>query len=348
VLTVNAPAGTKVKVYVPNTTNEVTSGTVAGNQWATLYVVSDTYDVYLEQNAGTKTVEDVNVNADTSIDELCVLRVNAPAGTQVQVLKGGNPVTNGTVAGNQWVELYVVKGSYDLRLTQNAEVKSVAGIDCTGENTSVDELSVLTVNAPANTFVEVLKGGNLVTSGTVAGNQWVTLYVVKDTYDLRLTQNAEVKSVSGVDCTGDSKTEDQLSTLRVNAPAGTVVKVYVPNTTNEVTSGTVAGNQWVTLYVLSDTYDVFLKQNAAEKTVEDVNITTDQDLLELCTLQVKDTAGTAINVYVAGTTDLVTSGTVAGNQWVTLYVVHGTYDVFDGTTTKSVDCNGATATVTFP
>ena len=173
--------------------------------------------------------------------------------------------------------------------------------------------------------------------------------MVKDTYDLRLTQNAEVKNVA-VDCTGENTSADQLCVLRVNAPAGTAVTVYVPNTKNEVTSGTVAGNQWVTLYVVSDTYDVFLKQNAEEKTLEDVVITSDTDLSQLCTLQVKDTAGAAIKVYTEGsTTDLVTSGTVAGNGWVTLYVVRDTYDVFDGTTTKSsVDCSGATQTVTFP
>jgi disulfide oxidoreductase YuzD len=349
VLTVNAPAGTKVNVYVPNTINLVTSGTVAGNQWVTLYVVRDTYDVYLEQNtAGTETVEDVDVDADTSIDRLCILKVNAPASTAVQVLKGGNLVTSGTVAGNQWVELYVVKGSYDLKLTQGAEVKAVGGLDCSGDNVSTDQLAELKVNAPANTFVEVLTSGTLVTSGTVAGNQWVTLYVVKDTYDLRLTQNAEVKSVTSVDCTGDSKTEDQLSMLRVNAPAGTSVKVFLPGFTSEVTSGTVAGNQWVTLYVVSDKYDVYLEQNAEKKTVEDVVITSDTDLSQLCTLQVKDTPGTLIKVFLPGFTSEVTSGTVAGNQWVTLYVVRDTYDVNDGTTTKSAVCSGATQTVTFP
>jgi len=346
VLNVNAPAGTKVKVYVPGTTKEATSGTVAGNQWVTLYVVSDTYDVYLEQNAAKKTLKNVNVNNDTSTDELCLLKVNAPANTAVEVLTGDGLVTGGTVAGDQWVTLYVVKGTYDLKLTQGAEVKTVEGFGCTSETASTDQLAELKVNAPANTFVQVLKSGSLVANGTVAGNQWVTLYVVKDTYNLKLTQNAEVKDVPGVNCKEvEIQTEDHLSVLKVNAPAGTEVKVYVPNTKNEVTSGTVAGNQWVTLYVVGDIYDVFLKQNAAEKTLKE-NIASDKDLYELCTLKVNAAAGTAISVF-TGTTGLVTSGTVAGNQWVTLYVVLGTYDVFNGTTTKSADCNGASATVTF-
>jgi len=175
----------------------------------------------------------------------------------------------------------VVKDTYDLRLTQNAvEVKNVAGgVDCTGETTSVDQLSVLSVKAPANTTVQVLKGGSLVTSGTVPGGLWLTLNVVKDTYDLRLTQNAvEVKNVAGgVDCTGETTSVDQLSVLSVKASAGTVVKVYVFGTINEVTSGTVPGGLWLTLNVVRDTYTVF-----------------------------------------------------------------------DGTTTKTADCTGATQTVTFP
>jgi hypothetical protein len=134
--------------------------------------------------------------------------------------------------------------------------------------------------------------------------------------------------------------------LRVNAPAGTVVQVLTGG--DLVTSGTVAGNQWVTLYVVSDKYDVYLEQNAEKKTVEDVVITSDTDLSQLCTLQVKDTPGTLIKVFLPGFTSEVTSGTVAGNQWVTLYVVRDTYDVNDGTTTKSAVCSGATQTVTFP
>jgi hypothetical protein len=418
VLKVNAPAGTQVQVKKSG--GVATSGTVAGNQWVTLYVLKDTYDLFLKQNAEEKTVTGVDCTGEnTSVDQLTVLKVNAPANTFVEVLTGGSLVTSGTVAGNQWVTLYVVKDTYDLRLTQNAEVKNVSGVVCTGEDKTVDELSVLRVNAPAgtnvkvyvpdttdqvtsgtvagnqwvtlyvvkdtydiyleqgaeqktledqdvtsdtdidqlcvlkvnapaNTFVEVLKSGSLVTSGTVAGNQWVTLYVVKDTYDMRLTQNAEVKDVSGVVCTGENKTVDQLSVLRVNAPAGTLVKVYVPGTTNLVTSGTVAGNQWVTLYVVGDTYDVFLKQNAATKTLSSEDITSDTTLYELCVLKVNAAPSTSINVYVTGTTNGVTSGTVAGNGWLTLYVVRNIYDVFDGTTTKSVDCSGANATVTFP
>jgi hypothetical protein len=310
-------------------------------------VVKDTYDIYLEQNTGTKTLEDQNVNDDTTIDELCVLTVNAPAGTIVKVLEGG-VVTNGTVASNQWVTLYVVKDSYAIELTQGAEVKSIASFDCTGESATTDQLAELRVNAPANTAVLVQTGGEAVTSGNVAGNQWVTLYVVKDTYDLTLTQNAEVKNVAGVDCAGDLIIEDHLSVLRVNAPAGTHVKAYVPDNTNEVASGTVASNQWVTLYVVSDIYDIYLEQNARQKTLDDQNVNSDLELYELCTLKVNTTPGTLIQVFVSGGTELFTSGTVASNQWVTLYVVRGTYDVFDGATTKSVDCSGANASEVFP
>jgi hypothetical protein len=325
----------------------VTSGTVASNQWVTLYVVKDTYDIYLEQNTGTKTLDDQDINNDTTIDQLCELKVNAPAGTVVKVLESG-VVTSGTVASNQWVTLYVVKDSYDIELTQGAEVKTITGYDCTVETTSTDQLAELRVNAPAGTTVQVQTGASGVTSGTVASNQWVTLYVVKDSYDLVITQNAEVKNVTGVDCSGDLIVEDHLSVLKVNAPAGTKVKAYVPNTTSEVTSGTVASNQWVTLYVVSDVYDVYLEQNAAQKTLEDQNLSTDLDLYELCTLKVNTNPGTLISVYVPSTVNLVTSGTVASNQWVTLYVVRNTYDVYDGTTTKTVDCSGATATETFP
>ena len=347
ILKVNAPAGTKVKTSVPDTTDEVTSGTVASNQWVTLYVVKDTYDIYLEQNTGTKTIEDQDVNDDKTIDELCVLTVNAPAGTVVKVLEAG-VVTNGTVASDQWVTLYVVKDSYAIELTQGAEVKTIATFDCTGETATTDQLAELRVNAPSNTAVLVQTGSGAVTSGNIASNQWVTLYVVKDTYDLKLTQNAEVKNVASVDCTGDLIIEDHLSVLRVNAPAGTQVKAYVPNNMDTVTSGTVASNQWVTLYVVSDIYDVYLEQNAGQKTLEDQNVSSDLDLSELCTLKVNTTPGTLIQVFVPGGTNLVTSGTVASNQWVTLYVVRGTYDVFDGMTTKSVNCSGATASEVFP
>lgn len=349
VLKINAPVGTKVKVYIPNTTDAVTSGVVASNQWVTLYVVPDTYDIYLEQNTGTKTLHDQVIGGDTTtIDELCILTVNAPAGAIVKVLEGG-VVTSGTVASNQWVTLYVVKDSYDIELTQGGEVKTLNAFDCSGDTATTDQLAELRVNAPAGTGVEVLTGGIAVTSGTVASNQWVTLYVVKDNYDLKLTQGAEVKNVTGADfSSSDVIVEDHLSVLRVNAPAGTTVKIRVPTTTSEVTSGTVASNQWVTLYVVSDMYDVYMEQGAGQKTLLNQDVTTDSDLNELCTLKVKTTAGTQIKVFVSTTNDLVTNGTVASNQWVTLYVVRNTYDVFDGSTTKPTDCTGATVTVLFP
>jgi hypothetical protein len=323
---------------------------VAGNQWVTLYVLKDTYDLVLQQNAEIKNVTGTNCNGDnTSVDELSVLNVNAPAGTKVKVYVPNTTdvvVTSGTVAGNQWVTLYVVKATYDIFLEQNTGTKTLEDQNI-NDDTSIDQLCELKVNAPAGTVVEVLEKG-VVTSGTVAGNQWVILYVVKDTYTLRLTQNAEVKDVTGVDCSVEIKTEDHLSVLKVNAPAGAKVKVYVRDTKNEVTSGTVAGNQWVILYVVSDTYDVYLEQGAGQKTLVDQPITSDTDLYELCTLTVKAAAGTSIKVYVSGSANLVTSGTVAGNGYVTLYVVRDTYDVFDGLTTRSVVCSGATASVTFP
>ena len=252
---------------------------MAGNQLVVLYVVSDTgYELFLKQNAAEKTLSGQDLSDDTSLDQLCQLQVNAPAGTKVEVRISGtsNLVTNGTVAGNQWLTLYVVKGTYDLYLEQNAETKSVA-IDCTGESASSDQLSKVEVNAPANTQVTIRKGGSAVTGGTVAGNQWVTLYVVSDTG-----------------------------------------------------------------------YELFLKQNAAEKTLSSQDLSADSKIYELCTLKVNAPASTAIQVLTQGTSGLVTSGTVAGNQWLTLYVVRGTYDVTDGTSTKAVTCTGATASVAFP
>ena len=49
-----------------------------------------------------------------------------------------------------------------------------------------------------------------------------------------------------------------------------------------------------------------------------------------------------------GTTNVVTSGTIASNHWLTLYVVKETYDVTGGSTTKTVACTGETASVAFP
>ena len=92
---------------------------------------------------------------------------------QVYPVGGGGLVTQGTAASNQWVTLYVVKDTYKLTLTQNAASKDVA-VDANNDAT-VDELSVLRVNAPQGTGVEVQLSGNAVTGGSTASNQWVTL-----------------------------------------------------------------------------------------------------------------------------------------------------------------------------
>jgi hypothetical protein len=145
-LTVNAPAGTKVKVYVPDTTNEVTSGTVAGNQLVTLYVVSDTYDVYLEQNAGTKTVEDVNVNADTSIDQLCVLTVMFPGRSGVDTyVKVDDTILNSALGGDvdnrtnktEVTSIAVLKNTYDVVVVNGSSTFIVDAVDCTGDTALV-------------------------------------------------------------------------------------------------------------------------------------------------------------------------------------------------------------------
>lgn len=44
-----------------------------------------------------------------------------------------------------------------------------------------------------------------------------------------------------------------------------------------------------------------------------------------------------------GTTNVVTSGTIVSNYWLTLYVVKETYDVTGDSTTKTVACTGETA-----
>ena len=349
-LQINAPAGVLVQVKHYTSGAVITSGTTAWTNWMTFSNLPiGIYDIALTQGTNTVIIQDYfHISANT-MDMLDQLTVNAPANTGVEVLKSGGLVTSGTTAWNDLLTLYLVKDTYDLRLTQKAEVKTVNNVDCSGETQTIDQLSVLTVNAPANTDVEVLKSGGLVTSGTTAWNGLLTLNLVKDTYDLRLTQKAEVKTVNTVDCTGETQTIDQLSVLTVTAPPSTNVKVYVPGTTKEVISGTTEWNGLLTLSVVSDTYDIYLKQNFAEKTVKALDISSDKSINELCTLTVTAAPSTTIYVYVTGTTNVVTSGTTAWTGSVTLNVVRDTYVVFDGTTTKKdIDCTGATQTVTFP
>ena len=273
-LKINAPHGTQVAVYPDNGSTPVAVGTVASNQWLTFTDLPiGVYDVVLTQGSGSITVQNVFHVGGTSLDMLNVLKVNAPHGTQLEVRVPGTSdvVATGTAASNQWATIFLVKDVYDLRLVQGGEQKTVENIECTADETTEDQLSVLKVNAPHGTQVEVYPddGGALVTAGTVASNQWVTLYVVKDTYDLSLAQNAESKAVPDVDNSGDEQVIVALNTLKVKAPHGTQVEVYADSGGGLVTNGTVASNQWVTLYLVQDTYDLTLTQGGEVKNVQD-------------------------------------------------------------------------------
>jgi len=115
-----------------------------------------------------------------------------------------------------------------------------------------------------------------------------------------------------------------------------------------VTSGTVPSSRQLDLYVVKNTYDLYLSQGAGTKTVAGVNVTADKTEDQLCKLTVKAPHNTQVKVLVDGGTGAVTSGTVPSSKQLDLYVVRSDYDVTDGSATKDVDCKGATATVIFP
>jgi len=307
--------------------------------------VRNDYDLQLTQGAAVKTV-DVDCKAATATaDQLAKLTVKAPQNTYVEIRSGGK-VTSGTVPSSRQLDLYVVKNTYDLYLRQGAGEKTVAGVNVTADKTE-DQLCKLTVKAPHNTQVKVLVDGGtgVVTSGTVPSSKQLDLYVVRNDYDLQLTQGTAVKTVD-VDCKAATATADQLAKLTVKAPQNTYVEV---RGSGKVTSGTVPSSRELDLYVVKNTYDLYLKQGAGAKTVAGVNVTADKTEDQLCKLTVKAPHNTQVKVLVDGsTTDVVTSGTVPSSKQLDLYVVRNDYDVTDGSATKDVDCKGATATVIFP
>jgi len=428
-LTVFAPNGTAAKLLVPGTSNVVTSVSNVGTDKKHVFeVIKGTWDLFVQQGAGTNTVPNVACTAETGKqDQLCRLTVYAPNGTAAKLLVPGtsNVVTSVSNVGTDKKHVFdVIKGKWDLLLKQGAGSKTVPNVDCTGEtqvckqkvrwtvyapngtavkvytadrsgvvtsvsnvgtdrrhtfdvvpdtydlylkqgagevwmddivvtaNKTTDQLFQLKVYAPNGTAASLKSGGAVVTSTSNVGtDKRHTFDVIKGTWDLCLKQGAGQADMAGIDCaTGETKNIDQLFQLTVKAPNG--ASASLKSGGGVVTSVSNVGTDKKHVFdVIKGTWDLCVKQGAGQVTVGSVDCasTETKSIDQLCQLTVKAPNGTAVKVYVSGTTSVVTSVSNVGTDGKHVFdVIKDTWDVFALGATKSADGTGETQSVTFP
>jgi len=200
-LTVKGPHNTQVQVQT-SSAGVLTHGTMPSSRQMTLYVLQgSSWQLYLKQGAGERTVAMDNSGSATTVDMLNTLIIKGPHNTNVQVqTSGGSVLTSGTMASSRQTTLYVLQGNtWQLYLKQGDVVTIDTSMDNSGSNTTMDKLCVLTVHASSGTVVQVMLGGNLATSGTVPSSGTRTLYVVRN------ATNYDVNGQS-VDCSGVTAT----------------------------------------------------------------------------------------------------------------------------------------------
>jgi hypothetical protein len=306
-------------------------------------------------------VLDVDCTGETqSVDQLFQLTVFAPNGTAAQLRVPGTAdvLTGiGSVGSDKKHVFDVIKGTWDLYLNQGAGEGGEANVDCSaGESGTVDELCQLTVFAPNGTAAQVRVADTadaLTGIGSVGSDKKHVFDVIKGTWDLYLNQGAGENTVEDLDCAGETQSVDQLVQWTVFAPNGTELKVYTADRAGTLATISSPGSDKKHIFdVIPGTYDLYLKQGAQETWLDDVavlaNLTSDQ----LCQLTVFAPNGTALNVYVIDTTDVIVGISSPGSDNKAVFdVVKNTYDVYAATTppqtAEDVDCTGDTQSVSF-
>jgi len=245
----------------------------------------------------------------------------------------------------------VVPDTYDLYLKQGAGEVWLNDIVVTA-NKSTDQLFQLKVFAPNGTAASLKSGGAVVTSvSNVGTDKKHTFDVIKGTWDLCLKQGAGQATEPGVDCAiGETKKIDKLVQLTVYAPNGTAASLKSGG--GVVTSVSNVGTDKKHVFdVIKGTWDLCLKQGAGQVDTMGIDCATGETkkIDQLCQLTVKAPNGTAVKVYVSGTSNVVTSVSNVGTDGKHVFdVIKDTWDVFALATTKSADCTGETQSVTFP
>ncbi|MCA9973647.1 MAG: hypothetical protein KC425_25715 [Anaerolineales bacterium] len=262
--TVFAPNGTAVQVLTQNGSGVVTSVSNVGSDKREVFdVVPNTYDLFLNQGAGIRTVEDTAVLDNVSTDELCQLTVYAPNGTaaEVQTTTSG-ALTGVSNVGSDKVQVFdVIKGTWNLFLQQGAGAKTVANLDCTGETHSTDQLVQWTVYAPNGTEVKVYtpdRSGVVTGVSDVGSDKQQVLDVVPNVYDLYLKQGAQESWLDDVDASAN-RSDDQLCQLQVFAPNGSAIDVRTADAALGLVTGVsnVGSDHQHVFDVVKGVYNVF-------------------------------------------------------------------------------------------
>jgi hypothetical protein len=353
-LTVIAPNGTSVEVKSGG--GIVTSvSNVGSDDKEVLNVIKGAWTLYLKQGAGDLSVAaDCSSGESATSDQLCQLSVTAPSGTAAQVRVAGTSdvVTSVSDVGSDNKHVFnVIKGTWDLYLNQGAGTTTVT-VDCTGETQSADQLVKWTVIAPNGTAAQVFtadRSGVVTSVSDVGSDNSHVFNVVPNTYDLYLKQGAGEAWLDDVVVTAE-KSDDQLFQLTLVAPNGTAAALQTGGSALTSVSNVGSDNTHV-FNVIKGTWDLYLEQGAGKKTVSGVDCATGESASndQLCQLTVNAPNGTAIEVYVNGTSDLVTSVSNVGSDNKHVFnLVKNLYWVSDLSSTQAVDCQGETGLATFP
>ena len=93
------------------------------------------YDLKLTQNAADHTVavDASDETIDVAVDELCVITVTGASGAEIDVLEqvSSGLVTEGTIAGNGQLKLFVIKLTFNV-----TDGSTTNAVDCSGDTAS--------------------------------------------------------------------------------------------------------------------------------------------------------------------------------------------------------------------
>ena len=352
-------------------------------------VAPGTYDVKLVQGPKVLVIGDLNCSNDINAgDVTSVLTVDLSgtwlAGINVELHKDGGGLIWTAYNQQGAVRTYnVLKNTYDLKLVQGLKTLDIANVDCTSETaTAGDVTSVLTVDLSgtwlAGINVELYKdNGGIIWTAYNQQGAVRTYNVLKNTYDLKLRQGPKVLDVANLDCTNETASVgDVTSVLTINLTGLGVSNIELH--LNDSLVGSVGSLIW-TAYnqsgtpvynVLKNHYDVLLRQgsnlyiwDAVDCTgntcvldmatpnnspvADDQTVATAEDTAKSITLTASDANGDTL------TYSIVTPpshGSLTGTASNVTYTPAANYNGSDGFTYKAsdgaADSNVATVNIT--
>ena len=249
---------------------------------------------------------------------------------------------------------------YRVVLRQGSHYETVTGVDCSGETQSVTDLvCAVTAQFPGVTIVsgqvKDISGNSLVSCGSKTDS--AVFNVLRGSgYQVVLRQGNHYKTVTGVNCSGETQTvTDLVSTLTAQFPGVTIVSGEVKDGSGSslVSCGSKTDSAVFTV-LRGEDYQVVLRQGNHYKTVTGVDCSGEEqtvtDLVSTLTAQfpgvtivsgeVKDGSGSSL-VSCSSKTDSAVFTVLRGSGYQVVLRQGNHYKTVTG-----VDCSGEEQTVT--